>query len=160
MMRKALVAGSAWVLSASLVVSQTLLLPQDLSPENLDTSGFVEEPLPRLQDRVTRRAAVAEPVLPGTGAVLRGLDRIAGTVEDLELQIGGTAEYADRLTITLQDCRVPEDDPASNAYAYLSIRDRLRDEPVFEGWMVAASPALNAMDHARYDVWVLRCISS
>ncbi|MGB0439332.1 MAG: DUF2155 domain-containing protein [Paracoccaceae bacterium] len=32
-----------------------------------------------------------------------------------------------------------------------------RPLPVFEGWIIASSPALNAMDHARYDVWVLRC---
>ena len=30
----------------------------------------------------------------------------------------------------------------------------------FAGWMIADSPALNALDHPRYDVWVLRCITS
>jgi len=33
------------------------------------------------------------------------------------------------------------------------------DKPVFKGWMIASSPALNALDHPRYDVWVLRCIT-
>ncbi|MGB0800115.1 MAG: DUF2155 domain-containing protein, partial [Planktomarina sp.] len=28
------------------------------------------------------------------------------------------------------------------------------------GWMVASSPALNALEHPRYDIWVLRCKTS
>ena len=30
-------------------------------------------------------------------------------------------------------------------------------EPVFSGWMFASSPALSAMEHPIYDVWVLSC---
>jgi hypothetical protein len=37
------------------------------------------------------------------------------------------------------------------------VLDSLNDTPVFSGWMIASSPALNAMDHPRYDVWLLRC---
>ena len=44
------------------------------------------------------------------------------------------------------------------AYAYLTIVEEANTAaPVFQGWMIASSPALNAMDHARFDVWVLRC---
>ena len=31
---------------------------------------------------------------------------------------------------------------------------------IFKGWMFASSPALSALDHPRYDVWVLSCSSS
>ncbi|MCW8843320.1 MAG: DUF2155 domain-containing protein, partial [Rhodobacteraceae bacterium] len=31
------------------------------------------------------------------------------------------------------------------------------EAPLFQGWMIASSPALSALDHPRYDVWVLRC---
>ncbi len=34
------------------------------------------------------------------------------------------------------------------------------DGTLFSGWMLASAPALNAMDHPRYDVWALRCITS
>ena len=30
-------------------------------------------------------------------------------------------------------------------------------ERLFDGWMIASSPALNALDHPRYDVWVIGC---
>lgn len=29
--------------------------------------------------------------------------------------------------------------------------------PIFEGWMFASSPALNALEHPVYDVWVIDC---
>lgn len=104
--------------------------------------------------------AQADEVAPAAGAVLRGLDKVAGTVEDITLQAGTSAVFG-RLTITLTECRYPLDDPTSDAFAYLSIRDSLvPDAPVFEGWMIASSPALNALDHARFDVWVLRCTMS
>jgi hypothetical protein len=28
---------------------------------------------------------------------------------------------------------------------------------IFSGWMFAASPGLNAVDHAVYDVWLTEC---
>lgn len=91
------------------------------------------------------------------GAVLRGLDRVSGVVTDIELSAGQSAEYG-ALEITLGECRYPTDNPSSDAYAYLTIRDRRQDQPLFASWMVASSPALNALDHPRYDVWVMRCI--
>ncbi|QPM89087.1 DUF2155 domain-containing protein [Pseudooceanicola algae] len=91
---------------------------------------------------------------PGTGAMLRGLDRIDATTTDLELRNGATAPFGD-LEITLKECRYPMGNPSGDAYAYLSIRQDGRD--LFDGWMIASSPALNALDHFRYDIWVLRC---
>ncbi len=93
------------------------------------------------------------------GALLRGLDKVTGAVTDLTLPVGTTIDYG-RLKIALSDCRYPADDPASNAAAHLFIRDTAVPTPVFDGWMIAAAPALNAMDHARYDVWVMRCTTS
>ncbi|MDQ2095332.1 DUF2155 domain-containing protein [Rhodalgimonas zhirmunskyi] len=102
--------------------------------------------------------AQAEEVSRGTGAVVRGLDKISGEVKDMEIPNGGVARMGSIL-IALGECRYPEGDPSGNAYAYLAIGEDASDGPVFTGWMVAASPALNAMDHRRYDVWVLRCIT-
>ncbi len=93
------------------------------------------------------------------GAAVRGLDKVSGQVIDLELSVGQTAEMG-RITVTLGECRYPEDNPTGEAYAWLEIEDPLRSAAVFQGWMVASSPALNAMDHARYDVWVIRCTTA
>ncbi len=93
------------------------------------------------------------------GVLLRGLDRVSGMTSDLEMTTGDTAAFG-RLQITLGECRFPEDNPAGDAFAYLVIRHAADAAPVFEGWMIASSPALNALDHPRYDVWVLRCSTS
>ncbi|GKY87153.1 hypothetical protein STA1M1_10220 [Sinisalibacter aestuarii] len=95
-------------------------------------------------------------VATGTGAVLRGLDKLAGTVEEMELNSGETTALG-WLQITLGECRYPEDNPSGDAYAWLVIREEAGATPVFEGWMMASSPALNALDHARFDVWVINC---
>ena len=103
--------------------------------------------------------AVEQSVARGDGAVLRALDKVEGRSRDLELLAGETGGLGN-VEVTLRECRYPAADPASNAYAYLEIHDLREDAPRFAGWMIADSPALNALDHARYDVWVLRCTTS
>jgi len=95
-------------------------------------------------------------VAAGTGARLGGLDKIAGTTEDLTLAIGETVGLG-WLQITLGQCRYPVNNPSGDGYAWLVIREEAGEAPLFEGWMVASSPALNALDHARFDVWVIAC---
>ncbi len=94
-----------------------------------------------------------------TGGVVRVLDKTSGTTVDLALQRGQTGSMG-ALTVTLDGCRYPTDNPSGDAFEHLTIHYRDAPEPVFSGWMVASSPALNAMDHPRYDVWALRCSTS
>ena len=49
-----------------------------------------------------------------------------------------------------------EIDAASNR-GIDEIRDIREEEARFYGWMFASSPALSALDHPRYDIWVLKC---
>ncbi len=95
----------------------------------------------------------------GKGAILRGLDKVDGHTEDVEIAAGETRQVLG-LDVALGDCRYPVDNPTGDAYAYLTIRETGKNEQLFDGWMIASSPALNALDHRRYDVWVLRCITS
>lgn len=100
--------------------------------------------------------AVAQDATLGQGGVLRGLDKVNGNLTDIELNNGASAEFG-RLKVTLEECRFPTGNPSGDAWAYLNILDSRDDKELFAGWMVASSPALNALDHPRYDVWVLRC---
>lgn len=99
-----------------------------------------------------------ERAVSGTGGTVRWLDKVTGATTDLTLS-RGQALTQGFLTIQLDDCRVPAADPSSDAFAHLTIRDTRVDTPVFSGWMIASSPALSALDHPRYDVWVLSCTS-
>ena len=100
-----------------------------------------------------RAAATSAP-----GAVIRWLDKVAGTSGDLDLTRGQSGQTG-RLTIQLDECRYPAEGAATDAYAHLTVTDSLMAEPAFAGWMLASAPALSAMDHSRYDVWVLRCLT-
>jgi hypothetical protein len=101
-------------------------------------------------------SAVAQGFAESDAGILRWLDKLTGETADIELVLGQEA-VSGRLSIRLDACRYPADNPASDAQAHLTIRDAGVEAPVFEGWMVASSPALSALDHPRYDVWVLRC---
>ncbi|WP_439141230.1 DUF2155 domain-containing protein [Planktotalea sp.] len=98
-------------------------------------------------------------VSSGTGAQLRVLDKVSGQSSNYELASGSSMELG-MLTISLRSCRFPEGAPANDAFAYIDVVETQTAQPVFGGWMIASSPALNAMEHSRYDVWVLRCKTS
>ncbi len=98
-------------------------------------------------------------VKSASSANIRVLDRLTGQVEDIELAIGQVENFG-KLSIFLSECRYPIANPASDAYINIVVRVTDAQDPVFAGWMVASSPALNAMDHERYDVWALSCKSS
>lgn len=91
----------------------------------------------------------------GATVLLRALDKMLGQPTDIELSMGQTVVFG-RIAIRAIECRYPGADPESDAFAHLEVMD-LEGETLFDGWMIASSPALNALEHARYDVWVLGC---
>lgn len=91
------------------------------------------------------------------GANLRFLDKLTSATGDVELGVGQAAKFG-RLVVRLDSCRFPTDNPASDAEAHVTILEESTDTQLFAGWMLASSPALSALDHPRYDVWVLNCI--
>lgn len=98
-------------------------------------------------------------VQPAQTGELRVLDKLTGVVTDLTLDRGQTGSLG-FLSVTLQECRYPENNPSGDAFAHIQVVDRKENTPLFAGWVIASAPALNAMDHPRYDVWALRCITS
>lgn len=100
--------------------------------------------------------SVSQPATEQGGVVaLRALDKMLGQPTDIDLSIGQTVVFG-RIAIRAIECRYPAGDPSGDAFARLEVLD-LEGETLFDGWMIASSPALNALEHARYDVWVLRC---
>jgi len=92
-------------------------------------------------------------------AVLRGLDKITGRITTLTTPVGDTVRFGS-LAVIVRACRTrpPEETPESAAF--LDITDIKPNQPpadVFRGWMFASSPAVSAMDHPVYDIWVLEC---
>jgi hypothetical protein len=146
MIRLALAA--AFMLLASAAMAQDDILQGALEEALGETLGET------LDD--TGEEAVPDAVALGTGAVLRGLDKVDGQITDMALPNGMVAEIG-RLSVELIECRYPEGESVVDAYALMTIRDIATSNILFSGWMLASSPALNALEHPRYDVWVLRC---
>lgn len=103
--------------------------------------------------------AQAQPTINQPFAMLQALDKITARVRRLDIAVGSQATFG-TLEIIVQACRstrpeqTPEDAGFLQIYDTPPGQDRQR---VFSGWMFASSPALSAMDHAVYDIWVLDC---
>lgn len=91
----------------------------------------------------------------GRGAELRLLDKTLAQVRDLSMATGDIATL-ERLSVELVECRYPSDTAIADAFARIRVQDEA-GSTLFDGWMIASSPALVALDHPRYDVWVMRC---
>ena len=99
--------------------------------------------------------------IPGNALVLQGLDKVTARISTLHIKIGETVDFG-TLKITLRACEKtpPEDPPEATAFLDI-IEQRDDDAPIslFHGWMFASTPALSALEHPVYDVWVLECIA-
>lgn len=103
--------------------------------------------------------AAEDPNLHRTIAELRWLDKVTGRVQTADVPINRTIILG-TLKFIVRDCvqRPPEDPPENAAYLDVSeVKPGQTPTPVFTGWMFASSPALSAMEHPVYDLWVLDC---
>jgi hypothetical protein len=110
-----------------------------------DTKEVVEAPPPE---------RIANPT-----AVFEGLDKITGRTTKFDVAIGETVQFG-ALQVTPKVCysRPPTDTPQTDAFVEvdeLTLKGAIRR--IFTGWMFAASPGLNAVEHPIYDVWLTDC---
>lgn len=106
--------------------------------------------------------AAAEPKVDveGKGAILQGLDKVTGRVSTLEADINKPVTFR-TLEITVRRCQRSRPDQKLERAAFLEIDytdpATKQKRRVFSGWMFASNPAISAMEHAVYDVWVKDC---
>ena len=109
------------------------------------------------------KTLLANEWLIGNIGIFQGLDKITARIKTFEIKVGVSKKFG-ILDINLQKCvySKPLDEPESLAYIkvldksekYLVNKDKLS---IFEGWIFASSPALNAMEHPVYDVSLISC---
>ena len=103
----------------------------------------------------------ALPVAGEEGAILQGLDKVTARISILEAPVDKPVSFG-TLEIVVRTCSKtpPEEPPESTAFVEIyDVRPGEEPKPVFSGWMFASSPALSAMEHPVYDVWVVDCIN-
>jgi hypothetical protein len=96
---------------------------------------------------------------PYNVAVLQALDKVTARISTVDAPIDQTVRFG-TLEIKARYCRKtpPEEPPES--VAFLEIDEVRRGESPtrrFSGWMFASSPAVSALEHPVYDVWVVDC---
>jgi len=92
-------------------------------------------------------------------AVLQGMDKVTARVSTILAPVGQTVRFGS-LEIIVRQCdkRPPEETPESAAFVDIwEVRPGEAAADLFRGWMFASSPALNALEHPVYDVWVIDC---
>lgn len=155
-----MVIGGATTATAQQVIS----IPTDSDQTNPAPTEYDAEGNPILPDAAAKIIFTTNerPVwvdIKGKTLTLRGLDKISGFTKTFEAEIGQVVEYR-RLKITVDVCYTRPAEAPPESSAYIQIEDSKFDPPdniAFSGWMFASSPALSAMDHPRYDIWILNC---
>ena len=93
------------------------------------------------------------------GVTLQGLDKQTGRVFIIDAPIGQTIEFG-TLKIVVKHCEKAPIDDRQESMGFIVISEGkpmgLRQK-LFSGWMFASSPALSALDHPTYDVWIKKC---
>ncbi len=130
------------------------------APENLPRSDVITTDSARSNTR-DETADLDEGPLEITPrqVTVRALEKVTARITDIVLGVDETVRFKS-LDITMRTCnkRPPEEPPETTAFLEIVYNKENGDqENVFTGWMFASSPALNALEHAVYDVWVIDC---
>lgn len=99
-------------------------------------------------------------LLPASKVIIQGLDKITGRVFTIETSVGKSFNFG-RLRILTHRCykTAPEEMPES--IAEIDIYEKMphidEERLIFKDKMYASSPAVSALDHPVYDIWVKDC---
>jgi len=91
---------------------------------------------------------------------IKALDKITAKTFDIKLTIG-EKKILGPLEIKVLKCQPSKDKYASEAVAYLQVKDNSIDDNnqvfLFNGWTFSSSPTLRSIDHPVYDLWITSC---
>jgi hypothetical protein len=96
------------------------------------------------------------------GAVLQGLDKVTARISTFEAPFDVAVRFGS-LVIQARACHKAPPTEAPESTAFLEIDETFetgRPRDVFTGWMFASSPAVSALEHPVYDVWVVDCMKA
>ena len=92
-------------------------------------------------------------------AVLQALDKVTARISTFDAPVDQAVKFG-TLEIRARYCRKTPPEETPESVAFLEIDEVRRGEAAtrrFSGWMFASSPAVSALEHPVYDVWVVDC---
>jgi hypothetical protein len=115
------------------------------------------EPIVPLGDEVVSEPSTQK--IANNAGVFSGLDKITGRITSFDVTLGETVQFG-ALQITPRACYTRPPTETANTDAFVEVDEvTLQGEVrrIFNGWMFAASPGLNAVEHPIYDIWLTSC---
>ena len=94
-------------------------------------------------------------------AEFSGLDKITGRLTTFDVYVDETVQFG-ALQVTPRTCMTSSEGQVGRTDAFVQVDEITLDREIrriFSGWMFAASPGLNAVEHPVYDVWLKSCKS-
>ena len=92
-------------------------------------------------------------------AKLQAMNKLTGKVSVLEAPVNGEVKFGS-FSIVVRACKTRPPEETPDNFAFVDVVDKHEDGSevnIFKGWMVSSSPALHAVAHPIYDVWLLQC---
>ena len=92
-------------------------------------------------------------------AVFAGLDKITATITAFDVPVNSTKQFGS-LQVTPRVCYTRPITEAPKTTSFVEVNEVQLSgklQRIFTGWMFAASPGLNAVEHPVYDVWLTNC---
>ena len=91
-------------------------------------------------------------------AEIRAIDRITGRSFNLKIPIDTEVTFSN-LVLNIKYCYKNPIDKEIENFAYLTVKDKLLNNIIFQGWMFSSSPSLSSLEHPINDIWLLNCIN-
>ncbi len=94
-------------------------------------------------------------------AKMQAMDKITGRVSVIEVPVNSEVRFGS-FSIVVRACKATPPEETPENYAFVDVADADKDgklHNIFKGWMTSSSPALNAVEHPIYDVWLLQCLN-
>ncbi|MEO0497272.1 MAG: DUF2155 domain-containing protein [Pseudomonadota bacterium] len=92
-------------------------------------------------------------------AVFSGIDKITGRITTFDVYIDETVQFG-ALQVTPKICYTRDETETPKTTTFVQVDEITLDRKIrriFNGWMFADSPGLNAVEHAVYDIWLKTC---
>ena len=100
--------------------------------------------------------------IPTNTAQMQAMDKITGRVSVINVPVNAEVKFGS-FSVLVRDCRTRSPEETPENFAFVDVADTVNGNEqvnIFKGWMLSSSPALNAIEHPVYDVWLLKCIDT
>lgn len=88
-------------------------------------------------------------------ASLRIMNKDAGKVHEIKVPVGDEVQF-EKLFINVRSCKQTDPFDAEDFWGFVEISEVSKGR-IYSNWMSRNEPGQNPLQHADYDVWLVKC---